>query len=154
MQYVGQQNSSILKKQVRFGNPVLQQKSSVQFTPILEKNNVEAMPNQQDLCKNDLPRTLGSFEKMYKANIPSRQLDLSVIDIPNRKVPNHSNALQNVNKKEELVTESKDKTPKSYRAFVERHKVSNKVILNDSVTDILKLNYLNLFLTKLKTHLF
>lgn len=131
------QNSSILKKQVRFEGPGLQQ-------ALPDSKKVDFAQNfgistQNNGLRNNSIQTSPSFEQMYMANIPNRQLDLSVIDLPKTIHPNNTKDQINSRKNSllEPKTQSKEKeAPKTYKEFLEAQKNTNNLILNDSVTDI------------------
>ncbi|KAH1012431.1 uncharacterized protein LOC109539241 [Dendroctonus ponderosae] len=105
------QNSSILKKQVRFDSPVTLSK--------LPENAQSAIPKRENIPK---------FEHMYMANIPSRQLDLSLIE-PARQP-------EEVPVEAPRAQQEPEKIPKSYKEFLEEQQKANNRVLNDSVTDI------------------
>ncbi|CAG9766908.1 unnamed protein product [Ceutorhynchus assimilis] len=117
------QNSSILKKHVRFENPVLQQKPPDILKPLnLYQNN---KGGKQAL----------TFQQIYMGNVPSRQLDLSIMDFPKKVSPIK-------NKKVSLspTKPQKKETPKTYKEFMETQKKPNDIVFNDSVTDIFHYN--------------
>lgn len=120
------QNNSILKK-VRFENHHLAQtqENNKNAYCILREHNI----NKPIPAKVEVP-----FEQMYMANIPSRQLDLSVIDIPKKPA---SPCLES----QAQHTESKCKeSPKTYREYLQSQKKcreeQKKIVLEDTVTDI------------------
>ncbi|XP_076260538.1 uncharacterized protein LOC143196599 [Rhynchophorus ferrugineus] len=120
-------NASILKKQVRFEGP------SAAFVPLkrITENKVNDVVQENKTIEKDKL----SFEQMYMANIPSRKLDLSIIDLPNKKSPVLS-------KDDKVKPDISNKTctansePKTYKEFLDSQRTDTQIILNDSVTDI------------------
>lgn len=120
------QNSSILKK-VRFENHQLAQTQDNNKNAycILREHNI----NKPNSAKVEVP-----FEQMYMANIPSRQLDLSVIDIPKKPA-------SSCQESQTQQIESKCKNlPKTYREYLQTQEKcreeQKKIVLDDTVTDI------------------
>lgn len=117
-----QNNNSILKK-VRFDNHQLAQTQNAQC--ILREHNI----NKPNSAKVEVP-----FEQMYMANIPSRQLDLSVIDIPKKPA---SPCLESQAQRIESKCKESPKTYKEYLQTQEKCREEQKnIVLDDTVTDI------------------
>nr|CAH7719710.1 unnamed protein product [Callosobruchus chinensis] len=78
------ESSVILKKQVRFEGPISQHpilSSSSSTTLRKEKIGKENKIPNEFVDQKSLPY-VNTFEQIYMANIPSRQLDLSIVDLP------------------------------------------------------------------------
>ncbi|XP_066251175.1 uncharacterized protein [Euwallacea similis] len=126
-----QTNSSILKK-VRFEGPQLHTKTVdnqvENNTDTVRQINLSKPPSTSPLMSKT---GLMSFEQMYMANIPNRQLDLSLIDLPKNdpKKPLKTEILD----KEEVP---KKYIPSTYKEFLQSQHSPHEVALNDSVKDI------------------
>ncbi|KAJ8976944.1 hypothetical protein NQ317_010140 [Molorchus minor] len=153
-----QDTSHILKKHVRFESPMLQQRPSLTYEPFNKKKVVVQTENAcarvidepDGVTKCTPPLNGKTFEEIYMANVPMRQLDLSIIDLPNNakkavKTPvvseekiNDSTDIKNENLRQ-IEKDKENVMPKTYREFLEtQRKVAreNKRDVNDSVTDI------------------
>ncbi|XP_066141941.1 SCL-interrupting locus protein homolog [Euwallacea fornicatus] len=125
-----QTNSSILKK-VRFEGPQLHTKT---INNQVENNtNIRQIHLSKPTSTSPLISKTGplNFEQMYMANIPNRQLDLSLIDLPKNE-PKRPLKTE-VSDKEEVA---KEYVPSTYKEFLQSQNSHHEVALNDSVKDI------------------
>ncbi|VEN42876.1 unnamed protein product [Callosobruchus maculatus] len=154
----GVESSVILKKQVRFEGPISHHHpiaSSSLSTILKEKSGKENKKPNGFVEQKPLP-SANTFEQIYMANIPSRQLDLSIVDLPrndSKKVQSNSLPHEGVKCRQvcvedkhrenlsicedkcESVTDDfnkNDRLPKTYQEFLEKQK---KVLENASLCD-------------------
>ncbi|XP_019869698.2 uncharacterized protein LOC109598265 isoform X2 [Aethina tumida] len=142
-----QNTSQILKKQVRFESPTIQQRPSLTYEPIQVKSVSPKFPNNLDLRENFKATKVGNmgettssdmglmsenkssnmggtngktFDQIYMANVPNRHLDLSIIDPPHRPISN----MPKCKNDEQIALNVKEKNdpPKTYKEFLESQK--------------------------------
>nr|XP_023022375.1 uncharacterized protein LOC111510674 [Leptinotarsa decemlineata] len=154
-----QDSSQFLKKQVRFESPPLQQRPSLSYEPFVSRKELQ---NQQNKCFMDSVKngqqklcagTPNAFEQIYMANVPSRQLDLSIIELPSfpkkkdEIVERETQAEQQISCHDcnETVDgnvnfdkNKENELPKTYKDFLklQKHSTKERYCPNDSVTDI------------------
>ncbi|XP_057661072.1 uncharacterized protein LOC130896777 [Diorhabda carinulata] len=140
------------KKQVRFESPTSQINTHKPLSSDNRETIASSYQNFSAIRKQVPPNNPKPFEQIYMANIPDRKLDLSLIDLPKRKlnvVEKSHNSDNEVSKNVDLLgtdneesssnTENKEnKTPKTYQDYLELQKkiISKRKMHNDSVTDI------------------
>ncbi|CAH1992720.1 unnamed protein product [Acanthoscelides obtectus] len=156
------ESSIILKKQVRFEGPISHPHPVVSSNTKMHKIGKENMdPSDTDHKIHRQPAN--TFEQIYMANIPNRQLDLSLVDLPknnfnktqvanlaSRDITLGTVLVEDRNQENKCLSNDKsqateddikktDKLPKTYQEFLEKQKrvVENKKIGSDnSVTDL------------------
>ncbi|XP_018574158.1 uncharacterized protein LOC108913155 [Anoplophora glabripennis] len=154
-----QNTSQLLKKQVRFESPVLQQRPSLTYEPFNARKNVTENCPKLPVIVNKIPTNVQrnngtTFEQIYLANVPNRNLDLSLIDLPVKSDKKNGNVTESEDHIKQIdscetdlkksggennIENKENMLPKSYRDFLEtQNKIvkENKENLNDSITDI------------------
>ncbi|XP_045461381.1 MATH and LRR domain-containing protein PFE0570w-like [Harmonia axyridis] len=144
--------TSILKKQVRF-NPTHPPVHPIEMNSSIERCNGPNNPSPTQYNTPPLNKVLKNkpFQEIYMANIPNRQLDLSLLDLnkpaANTNVNNvvHNNTELQENHVENSIEDITpiQKTPTTYKEFLEMQKnmretekSNQKCEVNDCITDI------------------